>query len=211
MMTKLMSLEVAKRNVILNAALKEFVAKGFDKASTNIIAKEAGISKQLMFHYVVNKQTLFLDVYDYFTELLDKEYFKKIDFSQKDIFDRLRQSYLLQMELIKRHPSILNFSKLSSVTQSEELDKELAKRAHKKHFSCNDQLFDTLDDSKFRKELDLEKCKQFIFWANVGFTNQLLEAVRETVPDAINGELILKKIDAYLDELRKVFYSSSNG
>lgn len=58
-------------------------------ASTNVIAKEAGISKALMFHYINSKQELFLFVYDYFTELLDKEYFMKMDFSEKDIFDRL--------------------------------------------------------------------------------------------------------------------------
>ncbi len=208
MMTKLMSLDVVRRNAILNAALKEFVAKGFDKASTNVIAKEAGISKQLMFHYVVNKQTLFLDVYDYFTVLLDKEYFKKMDFSQKDIFDRLRQSYRLQVELIKHHPCILYFSKLSTVIESEEMNQELDKRAYRKNFPCNDVLFDTLDESKFRKELNLEKCKQFIFWANVGFTDQLLKEVRETSQDAINSELILKEIDEYLDELIKIFYIS---
>lgn len=43
--SKLMSLEPVKRNAILNAALMEFAAKGLDKASTNIIAKDAEISK----------------------------------------------------------------------------------------------------------------------------------------------------------------------
>ena len=71
--TKLISLEPVKRNAILNAALKEFAAKGFDKASTNIIANEAEISKPLLFHYVDNKHELFLCVYDYFSDLLDKE------------------------------------------------------------------------------------------------------------------------------------------
>ena len=52
MTTKLMSLEPAKRNAILNAALKEFATKGFDKASTNVIAKEAKISKPLMLNII---------------------------------------------------------------------------------------------------------------------------------------------------------------
>ena len=65
MPTKIFDLEPQRRDAILNAALKEFVLRGFDKASTNVIAKEAGISKPLMFHYVNNKQELFLFVYDY--------------------------------------------------------------------------------------------------------------------------------------------------
>ena len=58
-----MNLESGRRDAVLNAALKEFVLQGYDNASTNVIAKEAGISKALMFHYVSNKQELFLVVY----------------------------------------------------------------------------------------------------------------------------------------------------
>lgn len=56
MPVKLLELIPQKRDAILNAALKEFSSQGYDKASTNIIAKEAGISKALMFHYVSSKQ-----------------------------------------------------------------------------------------------------------------------------------------------------------
>ena len=50
MSAKLLNLEPGRRDAILNAALKEFILEGYDKASTNVIAKEAGISKALMFH-----------------------------------------------------------------------------------------------------------------------------------------------------------------
>ena len=46
--------------------------QGYDNASTNVIAKEAGISKALMFHYVSSKQDLFLAVYDYFSDVMEK-------------------------------------------------------------------------------------------------------------------------------------------
>lgn len=210
MATKLMSLEPAKRNAILNAALKEFATKGFDKASTNVIAKEAKISKPLMFHYVSSKQELFLCVYDYFVEILDKEYYLKMDFTEKDIFNRLRQSYLLQIELIKLYPWIFEFNKLTNETNSDLINIELKKRADKKQLSCGNQLFDTVDESKFRKGLDIEKCKQFILWANIGFINQILDEIRNTNTNEINGDTILQKLDGYFDELRKVFYSESN-
>ena len=76
----------------MNAALEELALKGFDNVSTNVIAKEAGISKALMFHYENNKQELFLCVYDYFAKLLDKNYYMKMDSQEKDIFNRLRPS-----------------------------------------------------------------------------------------------------------------------
>lgn len=46
---KFINLEAEKRERIINAALKEFAQKGYDKASTNEIIKEAGISKGSLF------------------------------------------------------------------------------------------------------------------------------------------------------------------
>ena len=210
MLTKLLDLEPQRRDAILNAALKEFALRGFDNASTNVIAKEAGISKALMFHYVNNKQELFLFVYDYFTKLLDKEYFTKMNFLEKDIFNRLRQSYLLQINLIKQYPWIFEFSKLSIMTKSDEVNKALENRANKKQSSCDYQIFDMIDVSKFRAGLDIEKCKQFILWANVGFTDEILDDIRNSDASNLNYESIITTLDEYFDELRKVFYMTSN-
>jgi AcrR family transcriptional regulator len=210
MTTKLLLLAPQRRDAILNAALKEFVLKGFDNASTNVIAKEAGISKALMFHYVNNKQELFLFVYDYFTELLDKEYFTKMDISEKDIFARLRQSYLLQIDLIKQYPCVFDFNKLSVVTNSDEVNKALENRANKKLSSCDHQIFHMFDVSKFRAGLDIEKCKQFILWANIGFTNQILNDIKNSQTSNLDYQHIITTLDDYFDELRKIFYTSSN-
>lgn len=61
---------------------------------------------------------------------------------------------------------------------SDEINKELEKRVQ--HLNCFPNLFDKIDEAKFRKELDIEKCKQFVLWANIGFTNQLLSELRST-------------------------------
>ena len=209
MTTRLLNLEPKRRDAILNAALKEFAVQGFDHASTNVIAKEAGISKALMFHYINNKQDLFLLVYDYFTELLDKEYYIKVDFAEKDIFKRLRQSYLLQIEIIKRYPWILEFSKLSVLTNSDEINQELENRSKKKQ-SCDQQLFDMIDISKFRAGLNIDKCKQFILWSNIGFTQQIIDDLRDRGNAKLDYIPIMAALDDYFDELRKIFYTSNN-
>lgn len=210
MLPKLLDLDPQRRDAILNAALKEFSSQGYDNASTNVIAKEAGISKALMFHYINSKQELFLVVYDYFSDLIKKDYFELINYDDKDIFDRLRQSYLLQIKLSEKYPWILEFNKLSRTTNSNEINKELENRIRKDHSSCHPKLFDKIDEDKFRKGLDIEKCKQFIFWSNIGFTNQLLEDIRNTETNTLNYEIIIKKLDGYFDELKKVFYTSNN-
>lgn len=207
-LAKLLELDTQRRDAILNAALKEFSLQGYDNASTNVIAKEAGISKALMFHYVGGKQELFLVVYDFFSDLMEKEYFQVMNYDEKDIFDRLRQSYALQISLLKKYPWITEISNLSQITNSEEINKELKKR--KEHTSCYPKLFDGIDTTKFRQGLDIEICKQFILWTNIGFTNQLLEEIRADENKEINPNILLKKLDEYFVELKKVFYNFNN-
>lgn len=145
MSAKLMDLEPRRRDAVLNAASREFALRGYDNASTNIIARDAGISKALMFHYVGSKQELFLLVLDYFTALLEREYFSVMDYSQADLFERLRQSYLLQLNLVERYPWVLEFHRLFVATESDEVNKELQERSNKAPTSCDDRLFAGID------------------------------------------------------------------
>ena len=109
MFSKFLNMEEEKQERIINAALKEFAQKGFDKASTNVIVKEAVISKGLLFHYFNNKKDLFLFLYDYTLEILLNEIYQKIDSMEKDILIRFRQIALLKMELMTKHPEMFNF------------------------------------------------------------------------------------------------------
>ena len=45
------NLKKEKQDRMINAALKVFAMNGYQKASTDDIVKEAGISKGLLFHY----------------------------------------------------------------------------------------------------------------------------------------------------------------
>ncbi|SDQ92177.1 transcriptional regulator, TetR family [Virgibacillus subterraneus] len=206
MLPKVLNLEPKRKDVILNAALKEFATKGFDDASTNVIAKESGISKGLMFHYVNSKKNLFLFLYDYCTDMINKEYLDLMNFDEQDIFEKLRQSYLLQIELLQKHPWIFEFIKITATTKSDEINKELEGRVNEKLLFCQETMFDKVDESKFREGLDVERSKQLIFWSNIGFTNQILEDIRSSEITELDYDNILAELDGYLNELRKIFY-----
>lgn len=206
MLSKILNLESKRRDVILNAALQEFATKGFDDASTNVIAKESGISKGLLFHYVNSKKDLFLFLYDYCSDMINKEYLNVMNFNEKDIFERLRQSYLLQIELLKKHPWIFEFIKITGITRSDEINKELEKRVNGIQSVCQETMFDIVDESKFKEGLDVERCKQLIYWANIGFTNQILDEIRSSEKTELDYDKIVAELDSYLKELRKIYY-----
>lgn len=206
MQLKISKLEPKRKDAILNAALKEFSTNGFDNASTNVIAKEAGISKGLMFHYITSKEKLFLFLYDYCVDRINKEYIDLMNFNENDIFERLRQSYILQIELIQQYPWIFDFIMITDITNSDEVNKKLEERVNEKLARCQEEMFEIVDETKFREGLNLERCKQFIFWVNVGFTNEILEDIRNSKVTELDYDKVLVDLDSYLNELKQIFY-----
>lgn len=206
MFSKFLRLEPERRNIIMNAALKEFASKGFDDASTNVIAKESGISKPLMFHYVNNKKDFFLFLYDYCLDILEKEYFNRIDLQEKDIFERLRQAYLLKIKVLQKYPWIFDFVKVAVFTDSVAVRDKLIKRRQRIESNSFERFYGDIDASRFRRELDVKKARQLIFWAVGGYAHQILEQYRSADTPTLDFEKIRIEFDSYLEELRKAYY-----
>lgn len=198
--------EDAKIQRIINAALKEFAQRGYEEASTNRIAKAAGMSKALMFHYVKSKEELLLMLLDYCRRTIAEDYLNKMDLQEKDIFTRLLQSYTLQIELMKKNPWIFDFTNLKIETNSAAINQKIAAMAKTQQSLCADELFASIDESKFRPELDVERSKQLILWGNIGFTNEILAELKNTDYEQINDQTISAKLTQYLDDLKTVFY-----
>ncbi len=62
------------RESILNAAKKEFAARGFQGARTATIAEKAGVNKALIHYYFKNKETLYLEILERSIGKVDAEY-----------------------------------------------------------------------------------------------------------------------------------------
>jgi len=55
------------KEIIVQAALKLFLSKGFNETSMNEIAREVGISKPAIYHHFKNKDELVQAIFDHFT------------------------------------------------------------------------------------------------------------------------------------------------
>lgn len=97
---KIMSLSEEKRRQIIDAAMKEFT-KGYRKANTSMIAREANISKGLLFHYFPTKKELFFFLVKYSLGVVLPQY-EKIDVSGKDFLESLWELTMVKMEMIKK-------------------------------------------------------------------------------------------------------------
>lgn len=206
MFSKFLSLGQEKQERILSAALKEFALKGYDDASTIEIAKEAGISKGLLFHYFNTKKDLFLFLWDYSVEIIKTEYYGLINTNEKDILTRLRQIYLLKLEVYHKHPWLFDFAKVAVYTESAQVKEEMENRKKDSISIGYEKLFENIDESKFKEGVDVRRAKNIIFWAIGGFGNEILEQVKKLELDQLDYDGILSEFDAYLEVLKECFY-----
>lgn len=206
MFSKFLSLDQEKQDRILNAALKEFAAKGYQMASTNEIVREAGISKGLLFHYFNNKKDLFLFLYNYFSDLTMKKIYAKIDWLENDIFNRYKQIAILKFALFNQYPEMFNFIKNVYKEDATEVKGAINQKSKELLENGYRDLFGDVDLSKFKEDLDPEKTLNLIFWAMEGFAYQQQDKALSADLDPHNLEDVLEEMDAYCDILRKSFY-----
>lgn len=204
--SKFLSLSEEKQQRILNAALKEFAQKGYKNASTNQIVQDADISKGLLFHYFKNKKQLFLFLYDYCIELSMKEFYKKINLDEKDFFVKLRQIQLIKLELLNKYPEILKFIEVANVEESSDVKNDLEVRNKEAMNSASSKVFENIDVSKFRENVDVKRAINVVMWTFQGFNARVLEDARLSPSRQINYEKAIAEMDIYKKMLENCFY-----
>jgi AcrR family transcriptional regulator len=207
--SKFECLDNEKQTRILNAAMMEFAAKGFDDASTNRIVENAGIAKGLLFHYFRSKKQLFLYLYDYCLDLVMKEISQKIDYEEKDFFARLLKTQRAKLELISVYPGIMDFLKAAYLDQSAAVRKDLDERKAALMLVGFQKAFEGIDTSAFRPELDAGLVIQTVAWAYEGFANAFMETLRHTDTVRTDYGPLFAESEKYAEFLKKCFYKQS--
>lgn len=204
--SKFLNLNQEKQDRILNAALKEFAQKGYQNASTNEIVKEAGISKGLLFHYFNNKKDLYLFLYSHFMDITMEEIMEKIDWNEKDLFNRYRQVGVLKFDLFQKYPEMFNFIKGVYTEDAPDVKKEIQQKNKELLNSGYKDLFGDIDVSKFKEGLDIEKTLNIIFWSMEGFAYRQQDKALAVDFDQTYLDEVLEEMDAYCKILRDAFY-----
>ncbi len=198
----LKKLDSEKRDRIINSALDEFGRNSYDKASTNNIVKNAGISKGLLFHYFKSKQEL----YDYlekfvFQKMIDV-ILEEIDWNETDIFNRIKQITIIKMGVIDRYPGIEAFGKTiyerKSINEIKVMIEKMVPDLYHQVYTKN------IDMNRFRDDIDFDKIIQIIQWAIEKYSEEQMELMKKNGMK-LDFLKIVSGIDLYMDVLRKVF------
>jgi TetR/AcrR family transcriptional regulator len=206
MYAKFLNLEKEKRDRIINAVIKEFAQKGYENASTNEMVKEAGISKGLLFHYFKNKKQLYLFLKDHLMELLAKEFYQKVTFTDPDIFVRIEQATLIKMELRNKYPDIFKFVTSVYLEDSNEVKAELAKwKAEMTSVNLN-KAFEGIDTALFREDVDIQKAIKIIIWTFEQFAEAESAKAKLSPLHDFDYNDVINELNEYFTIFKKCFY-----
>jgi len=94
-----------KQQRVVAAAINEFAANGYQRASLNNIVKDAGIAKGSLYQYFANKEALFLYVFEQFSLAVKREVKAQVGKNtRRDFFDHVRDVLLAGIAFVDVNP-----------------------------------------------------------------------------------------------------------
>jgi len=203
---KFMKLDEQKRRRILNATMKEF-RYGYKKASTDVIVKDAGISKGLLFHYFGTKEQLFIFTIRYASDLIKKDYFDILDKGEADILEILWQASLLKKDISSQHPYLYDFLNGLYFHIGDVPNLEMHMAFEKEQQAIYDELIGQCNKELFRADINYEKAITIISTTIGGIINdEDVKAISSGGWDDSSYERFLETLREYLDIFRLTFY-----
>ncbi|ABS60058.1 TetR/AcrR family transcriptional regulator [Fervidobacterium nodosum] len=193
-----------KKDLILKIALEEFANYGFVAASTNRIAKKAGISKGLIFKYFKSKEKLYFSVFEQLISELYSVVLPKIEVCN-DFFDSLIEVTKSKIEYFIVHPLEFKFLEIlrndlenvNSKVFTTEMKKKLIELMMNEEKKSYNTLWEKFSNIKLKDGIDRNFAFEFTFTVLKSYGNLLLNkySLQKNMEDGMN------KI---LDELKKV-------
>ncbi|TGE38534.1 TetR/AcrR family transcriptional regulator [Desulfosporosinus fructosivorans] len=186
-----------KKQRILEACIQEFADKGYEKASTNAIIKNAKISKGILFHYFGNKKNLFLYIVEYCLQLLITGYKKYPLQNSKDIFDRLLELGMVKLQIYNTNPNISKVILQAFMNSPEELRAEIQDKYQQLANEFMPSIFKDIDSSKFRDSVNPEIALEVVML--------FLESLQGKYIKKYKGreQELLRDVDKIMDEYKE--------
>lgn len=198
---KFFSLPEEKQQVIINAAMEVFGLNEYKKASTDLIASKAGISKGLLFYYFRNKRELYLFVYNRVVDVMKKMadvsgYLEIDDFFELLIFFAERKTRML-----KKNPYIMELAMRAFYSEKEDVSQRLQDKNNAERDGLFDAYFSHIDTGKFRSGTDIYQVYQMLVWMTDGYLHEQRMKHRDWQLDELMAEFY-----KWMDMMRRLVY-----
>jgi AcrR family transcriptional regulator len=121
-------LPASEQQMIIKVCIEEFGDKGYERASTNTIVKNAGIPKGTLFYFFENKKNLFLYLVDHAVDRYVNFVELHTENLPHDLFDRMLYMFEVRMRFAVHAPNLYRFFFRTLLNVSDELKADMQDR-----------------------------------------------------------------------------------
>jgi len=198
---KFFSLPQERQDLIRNSAMLEFGTGTFRKTSADAIAKRAGVSKSLLFHYFKDKRELYLYLFQYVIDECVKKYLARAyDDGDTDFFRVLEKGHRIKMDMVRRMPGMFRFVMHAYYEHDSILTPRLRKALDDLMAQSIDDFLAHMDLYKFKDGVDPKRVIRLILLASEG----MLAETGACTAAEINA--LFAEYKQYADMLRQFLY-----
>lgn len=168
------SLPEERREAMMRASVAAFGQHSYKDASTEDIARSAGISKGLLFFYFRNKRTLYLRTVDYLMEQAVRWVVDDDFYAIDDFFELMLYSGERKLATLKRWPWALEFSIRAFYADHADIRDLMAGWTTRQVDAMFERFFKNVDFSRFRDEVDPREVLDMLIMLGDGYLHQRL-------------------------------------
>ena len=201
---KFFNLPQERQDLIRNSAMVEFGEGSFKKTSADSIAKRAGVSKSLLFHYFKDKRELYLYLFQYAIDecmnIFNQHILKVSYYGETDFFRTLEIGHKVKMDMVRRHPGLFRFVMRAYYEQDGLLSPKLRKKLSDVLEKTTADYLSRMDLYKFKDSVDPRQVVRLLTLASEGM---LAETGAYTVEEI---DRLFAEYKRYADMLRQHLY-----
>ena len=168
------TLSPERQEAIMRAAMEGFGRDSYKEASTEDIARKAGISKGLLFFYFRNKQELYLRTMNYLMErvvewVVDEEFYRIDDF-----FELMLYSGEQKIASLQKWPWAFEFTLRAYYADHRDIRDLMANWTTRQVDLMFDRFFKNVDFSRFRDDVEPRKVLDMLIMLGDGYLHQTM-------------------------------------
>ncbi|MED9904740.1 MAG: TetR/AcrR family transcriptional regulator [Lachnospiraceae bacterium] len=169
---KFFSLSKEKQDSIKNAGFRIYANASYAKGSVGNVAKEAGISKSLLFFYFKNKKEFYLFLIEQAIGITQK-YLEEHDcYSGEDIFDMIQRGMQAKIRMMKEYPTVSEFLIHVSVETNQEVVSDIQEIIIRSGVTeVNNGLY-RLNPEQYASGIDLNLMYKDMYYASEGYLQE---------------------------------------
>ncbi|GAA0802034.1 TetR/AcrR family transcriptional regulator [Faecalicatena orotica] len=194
-------LEEEKQLKIINAAMEVFGKNEYKKASTDLIAAKAGISKGLLFYYFHNKKELYMFIYNYLIEIMKEQVADKKFLELTDFFELLEYAATGKVWILDKNPYIMDFTMRAFYSEKECVSDDLKSVNTKQEEIMYQTYFGHIETYKFKDGIDPFKVFKMLRWMGDGYIHDIQMSGR-----GFNINELLKEFNEWMDMMKRLVY-----